>query len=174
MIKKAISKKIKNWTTDEKNFFEENQHSPNSETRRSFGQALRDKVKGMGKAIKHGFKHEVHTFKAAGKAAQKIFSTGPGNKLTKEDKKALVSVAVKVASTAVFGAAFGGLAHGAAAFAKHVAIELIPHVVGETILVGAARGSVFASADGHEEQALADFMNLVAEKMEQMGNKGQR
>lgn len=161
----VLKSKVEKWSETEKEFFKKGEDKPGSPTRRSFGQALKDKAKGARNAIVHGFKHEVHTFKSAAGAAKKLVS---GKPLEKEEKKALISVGIKVASTALFAAAGGGLAHGAAYFAKHVAMELIPHAVVETIIVGVGRASLFAGADGDDERILNDFMESVADNMENM------
>jgi hypothetical protein len=161
----VLKSKVEKWSEKEKEFFNKGQDKPGSETRRSFAEALKDKAKGARNAIMHGLKHEVHTFKTAGKAVKNLLSRKP---LEKEEKKALISVGIKVASTALFAAAGGGLAHGAAYFAKHVAMELIPHAVAETIIVGVGKASLFAGADGDDERMLGDFMDAVADNMENM------
>jgi hypothetical protein len=163
--KDVLQSKIKGWADKEKEFFKKGEDKPGSPTRRSFGQALKDKVKGARNAIAHGFKHEVHTFKTAASGVKSLLS---GKKLEKEEKKALISVGVKVAMTAVGAALTGGLAHGAVAFAQHVGMELIPHAVAETIAVGVGRASLFAGADGDDERMLNDFMEAVADNMENM------
>ena len=163
-----INQKIEKWSEKEKEFFNKGQEKPGSETRRSFAEALKDKVKGAGAAIKHGFQHEVKLFKTAAGAAGKLFSKPGGwRDLEKDEKKALISVGVKIATTAITGAALGGAAAGAKAFAKHVAIEFIPHVVAETIAVGAARASIFADVN-NDERILMDFADKIAEKLENM------
>ena len=108
-----VKQKISNWTEKEKAFFERNEGAPGSKERRSLGQALKDKAAGALKAIKKGAKHEVEEFKSAGKGVQNFFS---GKPLSEHEKKAVKAVAFKVVTTAVFGAAFGGLSHGVAAF----------------------------------------------------------
>jgi hypothetical protein len=162
-----VKKKIENWTKEEKAFFEKNEGAPGSEMRRSLGQALKDKAAGALKAIKKGFKHEVEEFKEAGKGVQNFFS---GKPLSKHEQKALKAVAFKVVTTAVFGAALGGTAHGAAYFAKHVAMEFIPHVVGETILKGVGKAAMFADADGEAETDanMIKFTELIAKGIEEM------
>ena len=64
----------------------------------------------------------------------------------------------------------GGLAAGAAGFAKLVAIELVPHVVAETVLLGAGRAAVFADADGEAEDDanMIKFTELIAKGIEEM------
>jgi hypothetical protein len=162
-----VKKKIENWTKEEKAFFERNEGAPGSEMRRSLGQALKDKAAGAWKAIKKGAKHEVEEFKAAGEGVSKFFK---GEKLSHHEKDALKAVAVKVVTTAVFGAAFGGLSHGVAAFGKHVAIEFIPHVVGETILKGAGRAALFADMEGEAEMDanMTKFAEMIAKGIEEM------
>ena len=157
-----IKGKIENWSEEEKAFFAKNQQQPGSETRRTFAEALRDKVKGAGAAIKHGFQHETHLFKQAAGAAHKWIK---GEELTPEDKKSMIKVGVKVATTAVFGAAMGGLGHGGVAFAKHVAAEFVPHVVGEVIVVGAIKSTLFADIND-DERVLMDFANKIADGLE--------
>jgi hypothetical protein len=162
-----VKKKIENWTKEEKAFFEKNEGAPGSETRRSLGQALKDKAAGALKAIKKGAKHEVHIFKDATKGVSKFFA---GQDVSEEEVKAIKSVGIKIATTAIFAAGMGGLAAGAAGFAKLVAIELVPHVVAETVLLGAGRAAVFADADGEAEDDanMIKFTELIAKGIEEM------
>jgi hypothetical protein len=162
-----IQKKIQNWTEKEKEFFERNEGAPGSETRRSLGQALKDKAKGAWKAIKKGAKHEVHIFKDATKGVSNFFS---GKEVSDEEVKAMKSVGVKIATTALFAAGMGGLAAGAAGFAKLVAIELVPHVVAETILLGAGRAAIFADNEGEaqDDANMIKFAELIAKGIEDM------
>jgi hypothetical protein len=166
-ITDKIKKNIEKWTEKEKAFFDRNEGAPGSELRRSLGQTLKDKAKGALKAIKKGFKHEIEEFKEAGKGVQNFFS---GKPLSKHEQKALKAVAFKVVTTALFGAALGGTAHGAAYFAKHVAMEFIPHVVGETILKGVGKAAVFADAEGEAEMDanMVKFTELIAKGLEEM------
>ena len=162
-----IKQKIEKWTEKEKAFFEKNEGAPGSKERRSLGQALKDKAAGALKAIKKGAKHEVEEFKAAGKGVQNFFS---GKPLSEHEQKAVKAVAFKVVTTAVFGAAFGGLSHGVAAFGKHVAMEFIPHIVGETLLKGVGKAAVFADADGEAETDanILKFTELISKGLEEM------
>jgi len=162
-----VKQKISNWTEKEKAFFERNEGAPGSKERRSLGQALKDKAAGALKAIKKGAKHEIEEFKAAGSGVKNFFS---GKPLSKHEQKALKAVAFKVVTTAVFGAAFGGLSHGVTAFGKHVAMEFIPHIIGETLLKGAGKAAVFADADGEAETDanILKFTEMIAKGLEEM------
>ena len=166
-VTEKIKKKIENWTEKEKAFFDRNEGAPGSKERRSLGQALKDKAAGALKAIKKGAMHEVEEFKAAGSGVKNFFS---GKPLSKHEQKAVKAVAFKVVTTAVFGAAFGGLSHGVAAFGKHVAMEFIPHIIGETILKGAGKAAVFADMEGEAEMDanMVKFAEMIADGLENM------
>jgi hypothetical protein len=162
-----IQKKIQNWTEKEKAFFDKNEGAPGSKMRRSLGQTLKDKAAGALKAIKKGAKHEVEEFKEAGIAVGKFFK---GEEISEKEGKAFKAVMFKVVTTAVFGAAFGGLSHGVAAFGKHVAIEFIPHVIGETILKGVGKAAVFADmeAEAETDANMIKFAEMVSKGLEEM------
>ena len=166
-ITDKIKSKIEKWTAEEKEYFEKGYYKAGSEPRRTLAQAIKDKAKGAWKAVKDGMKHEVHEFKTAGEGVGKFFS---GKKLNDHEKDALKAVGIKIATTAIFGAAMGGLGHGAAAFGKHVAMEFIPHVVGETILKGAGRAALFADADGDAEMDanMEKFAEMISKGLEEM------
>jgi hypothetical protein len=162
---KAIDKikdGVKNWSVEEKEFFNKKVHKGNSPERRSFGEAFNHKAKGAWEAIKHGAEHEVHLFKEAGSGVKNFFS---GGKVSESEKKALIGVAKKVAIAAAFGAAGGGLAHGAVAFGKHVMMEFIPHVVAETLAVGAGKAALFAGAED-DDADMMKFMEMISKKLE--------
>jgi len=159
--------KIKNWTRQEKEYFQKGYHKPGSEQRRNFSTAFKHKLKGAWAAVKDGLKHEYHTFKTAVGSVSKFFK---GEKLTDDEKSSLKKVGIKIATTALFAAVGGGLAHGATAFAKHVAIEFVPHVVGETLLMGGTRAALFADEGGEAETDLnfQKFGEMIADGLENM------
>ncbi len=166
-----IKEKISKWQKDEKEYFENGYYKAGSEARRTLGQAIKDKAAGAWKAVKDGFKHEVKEFKTAGVAVGKLFSEAGGwNDLSHHEKDALKAVGVKIVTTALFGAALGGLSYGAVGFAKHVAIEFVPHVVAETFLKGAGRAALFADAEGEAEMdaKFVKFAEMIADGLENM------
>jgi len=161
---KRIGDKIKNWSEEEKQFFKENVHKGGSAERRSWGKAIMDKAKGAGLAIMRGLKHEAQEFKAAGQGVMKLMS---GKKLDDHDKKAMLSVGKKIVITGLTAAITGGLAHGAVAFAKHVAMELIPHAISEVAIGGVAKAAMFAEGT-NPATTLNIFAAAIAERMENM------
>jgi hypothetical protein len=157
----VLKSKVEKWSEKEKAFFRDGIHKEDSPERRNWKDAIKDKAKGAIAAIKKGAKHEVEEFKAAGAGVKNFFS---GKELSEHEKKALKAVAIKVATTAIFGAVTGGAGHGVLAFGKHVALEFIPHVVGETILKGAGTAALFAG-DEEEDIDMERFMAIIADKM---------
>jgi len=164
VIASRIQDKIKGWADEEKEFFKKKVYKGNSPERRSWGEAIKAKGIGAWHAILKGAKHEVEEFKTAGHAVKDLVS---GKKLDNHQKKALKAVGIKVATTALFGGLTGGLEHGAAKFALHVAKELIPHTVGETIAKGIGKASLFAGAE-EEDMYMEKFINAISKKMADM------
>jgi hypothetical protein len=157
----VLKSKVEKWSEKEKAFFRDGIHKQDSPERRNWKDTIKDKAKGAIAAIKKGAKHEVEEFKAAGAGVKNFFS---GKELSEHEKKALKAVAIKVATTAIFGAVTGGAGHGVLAFGKHVAMEFIPHVVGETILKGAGSAALFAG-DEDADAEMERFMQIIADKM---------
>ena len=160
---KRIGEKIKNWSEEEKQFFVDKVHHGDSPERRTWSQAIMDKTKGAGVAIMHGLKHEAQLFKTAGQSIGKLMH---GKKLDDTEKEGLKSVGKKIAVAAIIGLAGGGLAHGAAAFAKHLAMEFIPHTLAEVITVGVGKAAVFAEGVDDTESNLKIFAAAIAERMQ--------
>ena len=164
VIASRIQDKIKGWAEEEKDFFKKKVYKGNSPERRSWGEAIKAKGIGAWHAIVKGAKHEVEEFKTAGHAVKSLVN---GDKLDEHQKKALKAVGIKVATTALFGGLTGGLEHGLGKFALHVAKELIPHTVGETIAKGIGKASLFAGAE-EEDMYMEKFLNVISEKMADM------
>jgi len=163
-ISKNIKRKISGWAEKEKEFFTKGQDNPKSEARRSIGELLRDKTKGARNAIAHGFKHEAELFKKAGKGIANFVS---GKDVSDDEKKALIDVGKKVVIMGVLGVATGGLSHGVLPFAQHLAIEFVPHIVAETIALGAGKAALFADVN-EDERMLNAFTDKIIDGIENM------
>ena len=161
---KNLKRKISGWAEKEKEFFTKHQDKPKSDERRSWGEALRDKTKGARNAIVHGLKHEAHLFKTAGKGVANFVS---GKGVSEDEKKALVDVGKKIVTTAIFGIATGGLSHGVLPFAQHLAVEFVPHIIAETLAMGAGKATLFADVN-EEERLLMLFSDKIADGLENM------
>ena len=163
VVTKKIKTGIKKLSQEEKKYFGKILKNQD-EVKRSFTEKLKDKVSGAGKAIKDGLKHEVHLFKSAGKTIGQLASGKTKFKdLSKEQKKELKSVGIKILMTgavAASGGVHGGIA-GVGKLAGHTLAELVPHVVGETLLKGIARAAIFAD----EEQEFEANLNKYAEAL---------
>jgi len=161
---KNLKRKISGWAEKEKAFFEKHQDKPKSDERRSWKEAVLDKAKGARNAIVHGFKHEAHLFKTAATGVKNFVSR---KEVSEEEKKALVDVGKKIVIAGVLGVATGGLSHGILPFAQHLAVEFVPHIVAETILLGAGKAALFADTN-EDERLLMMFADKIADALENM------
>ncbi len=119
-------------------------------SRRSFGLMIKQKLKGVMKAMKH----EVREFQYAGKAVAQL---AHGKKIDEHQKKAIKNVLIH--SLLVLGpmAISGGLSAGLA--------HVLPHAVGgfieHSLVVSATRAAVFASES--EEDPMDKLIEKFAE-----------
>lgn len=131
---KSIFSKAKKVTKEQKKFFRDGMHEKGSEMRRSVGKALKDKTKGIVKAIKH----EVKEYKEGIKGIKK-FATG--KKLNEHEKEGLKTLATHAALTAATMALSGGVSGGAIALFKGFGFHLAEH----SLLMSAGKAVLFAS-----------------------------
>jgi 8-oxo-dGTP pyrophosphatase MutT (NUDIX family)/predicted GNAT family acetyltransferase len=158
--------KIKNWTQKEKEFFRKGLHKEGSRERRKFGDFIKDKSKGIIKAVKH----EVEEFKEAGHGIAKLFQ---GKKIEDKEKEAVKNVSKHLALTIGSIVATGGAGHllhaGIMGASKGLFVHYLEHVGVQTL----GRALIFASDEGNIgevrdvdpekviEQLLLDFSNWV-------------
>jgi len=160
-----IKNGIKNWSDKEKEFFKNHVHKGNTPLRRNLVQATAHKVNGAWVAVKHGFKHEAHTFKEAAVGVKNLVS---GKKMTTEQAHSLKSVGVKVLMTALTGAVLGHATHGAGSFGLHVMEAYLPHIIGETIILGGAKAALHAGAEEENDDVLMmKFFQTVLKRFEE-------
>lgn len=163
-----IKDSIKNWSNDEKKFFTDGQHKPGSESRRTIGQAIKDKAKGIVKGVKREFEHQKHTWKTGVSAIGKAID---GQKLDDHDKKALKEIGKTVALTVgsmVLTGGIGSLTHGGAGtVAKHLAAHLAEHVAGDIAILGFGKAALFANVNPEDEDyILTQYINKIADVIE--------
>lgn len=132
---KKLSEAMKNFNDEQKAFFREGQQKPDSNFRRSLGQAFRDKTKGLAKALKE----EVHEWKTAAGAMKTIMK---GGKLDHHQKGALKSVAIHSALVVLPAAATGGLSTGLMALPS-LAFGFLEH----SLVLSAGRAAIWANVD---------------------------
>lgn len=150
----SIKASMKNFSHSQQKFFKGDGHKPESKERRSFGKFMKDKAKGIVKAIKA----EGAEWKDAGSAIKKIAT---GGKPTKHEKHALKTVAIHAAMVVGPMAISGGLSAGLAGMSKGLAVGMLEH----SALIRAAQVAVFASADKIDEDSTLDeaMEHFVAE-----------
>lgn len=155
--KKVAGKLRKNWdnfSKEQKEFFERGGHKPGSKERRTFGKFMKDKAKGVAKAVKH----EVKEWKEAGAAIKKIAT---GKEISDHEKKALKSVAIHAAMVVGPMAISGGLSAGMTAAAKGIGMGLLEH----TALIRGAQIAVFASKNDFDDMSESDALTRLIEQM---------
>jgi hypothetical protein len=163
-IASNIKEKISDWNEKDKEFFKQYVHKGNSPERRSWGEALKDKAKGAWVAIKKGLQHEGSEVKNAAIGMKNLVM---GKKLSSNEVDAIKAVTKTIVTTALFGAAMGGLEHGVGDFAKHVAVEIVPHTIGEVITLGTLRAAINAGEEDVDKY-FQIFIDKVAEQMTNM------
>jgi hypothetical protein len=163
-IASNIKEKISDWNEKDKEFFKQYVHKGNSPERRSWGEALKDKAKGAWVAIKKGLQHEGSEVKNAAIGMKTLVM---GKKLSSNEVDAIKAVTKTIVTTILFGAAMGGLEHGVGDFAKHVAVEIVPHTIGEVIALGTLRAAINAGEEDVDKY-FQIFIDKVAEQMTNM------
>jgi hypothetical protein len=166
-LHRKMHRSYKEWVREQQEFFHGEGHKPGSQPRRSLGQAVKAKVKGIVKSLKA----EVHEY---GLAAHSLYSLAHGNKLDDHQKKAVKTVIVHAGLSAASLTATGGLAEGLV----HCLPSLAQHFVEHVLLVRAGKTAVFAAdeasdtpeddgdaatKDAYVEHTIEKFGDYVAE-----------
>lgn len=141
---------------EQRKFFKGAGYKPKSAERRSFGQFIKDKAKGL----VHALKHEVHEFKEAGQGVNKFFQ---GKKMSHEEKKALKTVLIHSALVIGPMAVTGGLSAGLSSVLPSVATHFVEHA----LVMNVAKVAMFASddpTDANMQKMLEKFAEYVAEQ----------
>lgn len=111
--------------------------------------AIKKAPESIAKHIWESAKDELKDVKTAGKAVKKLFKK-PIEQWTKEDKKALYSVAVYAAGAALSAAGGGPIVAAGAvgkSFVSHVAVKTLSHVIDAGFLHFEAGESVFQAGE---------------------------
>lgn len=149
-----MSDAIKGFNEEQRKFFTEGQHKPESEERRKLGDMIKDKSKGIAKAVKH----EVKEWKLAANALRKLKR---GEKLDQHDKAAMKAVAIHAGIVIGEMALTGGLAHGLAVAVPHLATGLLQH----SAIVNFGKAAIYAKAEDEEadEALLEELIKMLGE-----------
>lgn len=126
--------KIKNLVEEQKKFFREGMHEAGSEVRRNLGDAIKDKAKGVVKALKK----EGETFKSA---ASGLKALAKGEGISADQKKAVGSVALKAVGAVGATALGGGLGAPGLVLAKQLGVQIASGMLKGSV----AKSVLFAS-----------------------------
>ncbi len=144
-----------------KEFAASEEAEPNSKPRRTFGQMIKGKLKG----IVHHIKDEVAEAAVAGRAVTKVFA---GKKLNDKDMHALKATAVRLVlvcgSLAVTGGLTTAIGHGVSILAQEIAHDFVQHSIVSASEKTLMHSSTTAAADD-EDKGLDKMAELFAHYM---------
>ena len=158
-VLRAVGQKIKNWSEKEKDFFK-GAHKPQSEERRSVGQWMADKAKGIVKGVVREAKHLGHEIKEAGEGFKAVFS---GKKPDEKQKKAMIGIAKTVGLTVGSMLLTGGvasLAVGPAKLLAGVGLHLAEHMAVEVATMGIGKAVLNAGAENITDETYIEYFTL--------------
>ena len=164
VVARTIKHNISKWSENEKKFFRGNQHKPNSQIRRSIGEAISNKVKSIVPAVKKEMEHLGHTFQHAGEGISNLFQ---GKPISDKEKDAFKTLGKTIAISAVGVAIGGGLGHGAGMLMKHLGGHLAEHLVAEIVVGGIGKAAIFAGTelDGDNDKYVEWFTLHLAKQI---------
>jgi hypothetical protein len=164
VVKRAIKSKIQKWSDKEKSFFKNGEHKPNSETRRSIGEAINSKIKSIVPSVKREMEHLGSEFKSAAEGIGNLFN---GKPLDERHKAAFKSLGKTVALSALGVAIGGGIGHGAGVFMKHLGGHMAEHLVAELVAGGIGKAAIFAGTEmeGDTDKHIEWFILHFAKQM---------
>jgi hypothetical protein len=158
-VVRAIGQKIKKWSEKEKDFFK-GAHEPQSKERRSVGQWIADKTKGIVKGVVREAKNLGHEVKEAGEGFKAVFS---GQKPNKNQKKAMIGVAKTVGLTVGSMLLTGGiaaLAVGPTKLMAGVGLHLAEHMMGEVLAGGVIKAALNAGVENITDETYIEYFTL--------------
>ena len=188
-IREKCADKIKRLAPADREFFDTDQHQPNSEKRKAFA----DHIRTSHKEILAHMKGQVTEWKDGCKAIHKLAT---GEKLDDHHKKALKSLVKDAVITTAAIAITGGFSHGIALALKHVGFDVLKDVVLKSVIKSTAkanaasfghtgmgklaehwdtvlntitasdRGKVMASSKATEERILKELLDKIADMIE--------
>ena len=144
IVKRAIKSKIAKWSDNEKQFFRNGEHKPNSPIRRSIGEAINNKIKSIVPAVKKEMEHLGSEFNSAGEGIGNLFN---GKPLDERHKDALKSLGKTVSLSTLGDALGGGIGHGAGMFIQHLGGHMAEHLVSELVSGGIGKAAIFAGTE---------------------------
>jgi hypothetical protein len=159
-VVRAISQNISKWSKKEKEFFR-GAHKPESNERRTFGEMIASKTKGIVSGVKRELKHLGHEVKEATGGVKALFS---GQKPDEKQKKAMIAMAktvgMTVGSIVLSGGAGALLHHGVGTMMTHLGTHLAEHMVGEALLFGVGKAALNAGVEDDNDDKYIEWFTL--------------
>jgi hypothetical protein len=160
ILHKYLNQKLSKWSSKEKEFFR-GAHKAQSKERRSVGQWITDKAKGIVKGVVREAKHLGHELDTAGAGFKAVFS---GQKPDENQKKAMIAigktVGFTIASMVVTGGVGALIGHGASALIGNLGVHLAEHMASEVILGGVIKAAINAGAETITDETYVEWFTL--------------
>jgi hypothetical protein len=166
LVARAIGKRIAKWSKAEREFFR-GPHKAQSQERRSVGEWMASKAKGIVAGVKREAIHLGHEVKDAAGGIKALFT---GEKLNDNQKKALITmgktIGMTVGSIILTGGASALLHHGAGTIMAHLGTHLAEHMAGEVALMGIGKAALHAGKeDESDDKYIEWFVLQLADNM---------
>ena len=166
LVARAIGQKIAKWSKAEREFFR-GPHKAQSQERRSVGEWMASKAKGIVAGVKREAIHLGHEVKDAAGGIKALFA---GEKLNDHQKKALITmgktIGMTVGSMILTGGASALLHHGAGTIMAHLGTHLAEHMAGEVALMGIGKAALHAGKeDESDDKYIEWFVLQLADNM---------
>jgi hypothetical protein len=159
-VVRAISQSISKWSKKEKEFFR-GAHKPESNERRTFGEMIASKTKGIVSGVKRELKHLGHEVSEATGGVKALFS---GEKPNENQKKAMIAmgktIGMTVGSIVLSGGAGALLHHGVGTMMTHLGTHLAEHMVGEVLLYGVGKAALNAGVEDNNDDKYIEWFSL--------------
>jgi hypothetical protein len=159
VLRNYINQKLTKWSSKEKEFFR-GAHKAQSKERRSVGQWIGDKAKGIVKGVVREATHLGHEVKEAGEGFKAVFS---GQKPNENQKKAMIGIAKTVGLTVGSMLLTGGiaaLAVGPTKLMAGVGLHLAEHMMGEVLAGGVIKAALNAGVENITDETYIEYFTL--------------
>lgn len=158
---KKLSQALKSFHEDQKKFFKDKDYEEGSEQRRKLGNIIRDKSKGLVKALKE----EGEEWKHAANSMKKIFN---GEKLSHHEKAALKNIAIHAALVVGPAAVTGGLSAGVTTALPHLAFGFLEH----SLVMSGLKAAVWAKKQDVNDMTEDELLEMLIEYLAKGVEKG--
>lgn len=159
-FKDMLMKALPRMKPKEQEFWKNDGQKAGSEYRRSMGQLVKDKSKGV---VTH-LKGQATEWKDGCKAIHKFAKKQP---LTDHDKKAMRALALDIVVTTASVAVGGGFGHGLVGLMQHYALDIVRDCTAKAVFHGVTRANLITAAESMtDEQMMRKIVDAIGDYIE--------